>query len=88
MNNLAGIDLLGKIVKLKQAAMSASLKPEDHLFRCEGGFGCNPASMGTKVFGTFLSDGEQCFIRRGEIDCVVTDEAEIERVKALRARAD
>jgi len=29
------------------------------LFYADGGFGCNPESMGNAVFGTFLADGER-----------------------------
>lgn len=69
-----GEDLTGKLVKLRQGYFKQGLKSEDHLFRCEGGFGCKPHAMGNGVFGTFQSDGEQCKIHRSDIEGIVEEE--------------
>jgi len=73
MSAVAGIDLTGKTVRLKQYFFEKGLKAEENLFKCEGGFGCNPASMGTKIFGTFIKDGEKCFIRREHIEAIIEE---------------
>lgn len=54
------------------------------IFKCSGGFGCNPASIGRAIFGSFLSDGEDCRIERTEIVRVANDE-DMVRVAAWEA---
>ena len=70
--DIDAVDLKDKVVRLVQRYFKAGLKAEDHLFVCRGGFGCNPACIGRKIFGSFLSDGEETVITR---DCIeaVTD---------------
>jgi len=53
------------------------------LFRCEGGFGCQPESSG-KVFGRYLQDGEESYIRRSEIERVA-DDGDMKRLRAWEA---
>ena len=38
--------------------------PQDQLFFAESGNGCRPNSIGTKVFGFHVSDGEKGYYRR------------------------
>jgi hypothetical protein len=71
--NPLGVDLVGKLVRLRQSFFKPGMNASDWLFRCEGGFGCDPAAMGTKVFGRFVRDGEQCHIRRDQIDAIVPE---------------
>ena len=40
--------------------------PKFQLIECRGGFGCKPDKIGSKVFGTFLADGEDTQYRRGD----------------------
>ena len=39
---------------------------EFQYFLAQSGFGCDPSSLGTKVFGQFLIDGEKAYFRRDE----------------------
>ena len=43
-----------------------SRKPAFQYFYAEGGFGCDPAKLGRKVFGVFLADGEKSRFDRGD----------------------
>lgn len=48
--------------------------PENQLFLAKGGFGCDPAASGRKVFGSFLSDGEQTHFYRSDFVGIIADE--------------
>lgn len=50
------------------------LHPEEQIFLAESGFGCQPNSRGTKVFGRFLHDGEECYVRRQNLVGIMKDE--------------
>ena len=50
------------------------LHPEEQIFLAESGFGCQPNSRGTKVFGRFLYDGEECYVRRQNLVGIMKDE--------------
>lgn len=50
------------------------LRPEEQIFFAESGFGCQPNSRGTKVFGRFLYDGEECYVRRQNLVGIMKDE--------------
>lgn len=43
-----------------------SRKPAFQYFYAENGFGYDPDSIGRKVFGTFLADGERTHFDRGD----------------------
>ena len=43
-----------------------SRKPAFQYFYAENGFGCDPNSIGRKVFGTFIADGEKSHFSRGD----------------------
>jgi hypothetical protein len=73
ITDITSIELEGKVVRLRQRYFKAGLNAADHLFRCEGGFGCHPWAMGTKIAGTFLSDGEEACIRRQDVEAVIED---------------
>lgn len=49
-------------------------KPEHQLFYATGGFGCHPDSLGWKVMGRFLFDGEQATLSRADFLGVLKDE--------------
>jgi hypothetical protein len=70
---LFGQDLTGKTVQLRQSFFrkGAGYKASEHLFKCSGGFGCAPSSIGRAVFGTFLSDGEKARVDRGDVEYIV-----------------
>lgn len=66
---------VGKVLVLSPNALSDEYKtPEDQLFYATGGFGCYPDKIGTKVFGYFLKDDENCSWLRGEFIGVIKDE--------------
>lgn len=69
----AGVDLAGKTVILHQSFFKKGLKAEDHPFKCRGGFGCDPQAAGRKVFGIFLSDGEECHIDRSDVAYIIDE---------------
>lgn len=48
--------------------------PENQLFLASGGFGCDPTASGRKVFGSFLSDGEQTHFYRSDFVGIIADE--------------
>lgn len=48
--------------------------PENQLFLATDGFGCSPTARGRKVFGQFLSDGEQAELCRQDFIGVIADE--------------
>ncbi len=47
--------------------------PENQLFYAQCGNGCDPDAIGTKVFGFFLSDGEETNYRRANFIGVMDD---------------
>lgn len=72
-NDIAEMNLEKKhvIVKTKK---KRKLDIPDRVFYCKGGFGCNPKAIGTKIFGSFLTDIEEVFIRRHSVERLATDE--------------
>lgn len=78
----AGMDYTDKICVIR----TDFFKPEyrnakSQLFKATGGFGCKPENLGTKIFGTFLDDGEEAMVRRHNVLGIATDEC-IEKWKA------
>ncbi len=68
-------DYRGKVVVIRPDVLKDKYKtPEDLLFYAEGGNGCRLDSLGTKVFGQHLIDGEKGYYRRAEIAGVLADE--------------
>lgn len=72
MNNLK-IDLTNKVVVL----MAKYFKGDERArrFLCAGGFGCNPATLGSAIGGTFLSDGEQTRVEGWQIEKLSDDQS-------------
>ena len=70
---IAGENLTGKVVIVRKSFFRREFAEGDRIFKCESGFGCDPDSAGTKVFGTFLSDGEKTWIRRSDVEQVVDE---------------
>lgn len=69
--SLAGIQLVGRVVLVRKSFFKPEYSEGDRRFKCESGFGCDPDGAGTKVFGTFLVDGEHTWIRRSDIEDIV-----------------
>lgn len=71
MSAITGIDLKGKTVLVRRDSFSPQYRDGDRRFKCAGGFGCSPTAIGTAVFGTFLSDGEEARINRSDVESVI-----------------
>ncbi len=56
MSNSLGIELEGKIVRIKKSKAGSR---KDRRFRVTGGFGASAYTMGTALIGIFLEDGER-----------------------------
>ena len=48
--------------------------PENQLFLAQCGFGCDPSKMGRAVVGTFIADGEEARMERGDFIGIIADE--------------
>jgi hypothetical protein len=65
----------GQVLVLVSTSLNEQNRtPQNQLFLADGGFGCDPTAMGSKIFGTFLSDEERCHMRRGQFHGVLKDE--------------
>ena len=53
------IELQNKVVELASEALESGTDPR---FLCEGGFGCYPFTMGSKIHGRFVADGVEAVI--------------------------
>lgn len=61
------IDYTGRILVLNPSVLKDECKtPQDQLFYATHGNGCHPDSLGTKVFGFHVADGEEGYYRRTE----------------------
>ena len=87
MANSLNINLTGKYVVLKSPDYIGTL-PE-RVFLCEDGFGCSPVTSGSRIYGKFVSDGEDDCVRGCDVERLATDEeipkkkepAEVEDIK-------
>lgn len=61
-------DYAGKVVAIRPDILKDEYKtPDDQLFYATGGFGCKSDSLGRKIYGVLLKDGEGCVFLRGEV---------------------
>ena len=66
------MDFTGKVVIVSPRSLKDDYKtPDDQLFYASTGNGCRPDALGTKVFGQYLKDGEQSWLRRAQIIGVI-----------------
>jgi hypothetical protein len=72
MNKL-NIDLTGKVVVVSPKFYKGDERARR--FLCQGGFGCNPHTMGSAVSGVFLMDGEKCRIEGYQIEKLSDDQS-------------
>lgn len=69
----AGRNLAGEFVLVNSHGWKGPVPaPAERVFWAEGGFGCDPDKLGTKVFGRIVATGEECFIRRGDVARLAT----------------
>lgn len=60
-------DYTGKLLILHTDALAEDYKKGEYqYFYANGGNGCRPTSLGRKIFGFFVSDGEQTQFVRGD----------------------
>ena len=84
-------DYIGKVLILKPEVLKDEYKQGDYqYFYAYGGFGCRPESLGRKVAGEFLKDGESCSFAREDF-AGVADESQLpdwarERIAEIRER--
>ncbi len=72
----------GKLLIMKSEALADEYKSGEYqYFMAQSGNGCNPNSLGTKVFGHFLTDGEKCFFERADFHGIADPEQLPEWVK-------
>ena len=65
----------GKLLILRAESLKEEFRtPENQLFLASGGFGCDPNASGRKVFGRFLSDGEETHFYRSDFVGIIADE--------------
>lgn len=75
MANALGHDLMGRVVVLVEGAMAPEYRAlKWRLFRVNGGFGAQPFTAGTALFGTHLADGEQARWHGGLVERFATGE--------------
>lgn len=68
-------DYTNKLLILRDTSLKEEYRtPENQLFFATGGFGCSPTASGRKVFGQFLSDGENTQFNRHDFIGVIADE--------------
>jgi len=90
-NSRSGVNFEGKTVVVSKRFYGEAKDPSgnfyaagDRRFVAHGGFGCNPASLGSAVMGYFIVDGEAARIERGDVEGL----AVVEKTAADDARAE
>ena len=75
MESHLGQNLIGRVLVVAPSVLKDSYKTSDNqLFLAQSGNGCYPRALGTKVFGTFLNDGERSFLYRTDFAGILKDE--------------
>ena len=75
MESHLGQNLAGRILVVDPSVLKDPYKTSDNqLFLAQSGNGCYPRASGTKVFGTFLNDGERSFLYRTDFAGILKDE--------------
>lgn len=68
-------DFEDKLVIIKGSALKDEYKtPENQLYYANGGFGCKPNSLGAKVFGFHVIDGDNGYYTRSSIEGVIDEQ--------------
>ena len=75
MESHLGQNLIGRVLVVDPSVLKDPYKTSDNqLFLAQNGNGCYPRALGTKVFGTFLNDGERSFLYRTDFAGILKDE--------------
>ncbi|MBR5947392.1 MAG: DUF3849 domain-containing protein [Clostridia bacterium] len=68
-------DYTGKLLIMRADSLKEEYRtPDFQLFFAKGGFGCREDTLGRKVFGAFLKDGEETSFTRCDFIGVIKDE--------------
>ena len=68
-------DYAGKLLIIRDTTLKEEYRtPENQLFFAQSGFGCDSTKIGRKVFGIFLSDGEETHFDRSDFIGIIADE--------------
>lgn len=91
-NPASELDFNGRVMVIDPTMLKEAHKtPNEQLFYATGGFGCAPNSRGRKVFGQFLTDGEDTHFYRedfiGELKAEHLPEWAAEKVQALQEKS-
>jgi len=78
--SIEGKELEGKYIILKEKYYSGDAV--SRVFKCTGGFGCNPNTLGKAVFGQRTEDGARFRSERYEIERFAEEE-EVENAKKI-----
>lgn len=69
------VDFESRVLVISPRNLSeAYWQPENQIFYATTGFGCSPTASGRKVYGQYLSDGEESVRNRAEFIGVMKDE--------------
>lgn len=64
----------GKLLVIKPTSLIEEYRTSDfQLFYATAGFGCDPNKLGTKVFGFFLKDDDECSFDRSKFFGVIDE---------------
>jgi len=81
--SIAGQNLTDKHVILMQKYFNGD--NFRRVFKCQGGFGCHPDTMGSAVFGTLISNGTSFRTERYEIGRLAS-EGEVKEAEEIREK--
>ena len=81
-----GGDYAGKTLVVSKGFFRPKYQVGDRRFVCTGGFGANESNAGGKVFGVFVSDGEEGHIRRGDVEGIAVNQVAYDDMAAERER--
>ena len=86
MANALNIELKDKLITVKQGALKSEF--ENMHFLCLSGFGCNADTSGTKVFGVFIENGVESYVRGYDVEKVVPLNKMTDTMKLQVKKAD
>ena len=83
-HSIEGQDLTNKHVVLMEKYFRGATDIR-RVFRCEGGFGCSPNTIGRAVFGALIYSGNKFRVNREEVGRFATEE-EVKEAQEIREK--
>lgn len=80
------MDFTGKTLVVSKQFFRPKYQVGDRRFICTGGFGAKPNTLGNKVFGIFVGDGEEAYIMRGDVEGIAVNQVVRADIKAEQER--